>query len=276
MCRLFGMTAGSERVHATFWLLGSADSMVQQSHRNPDGTGLGTFDERGNPVVEKQPMAAWSDDAFASEARRRSSSTFVAHVRQATSGGLTEANTHPFAMDGRLFAHNGAITEVGRLEEHLGADLDRVHGETDSERIFALVSREIERAGDVRTGLVEALGWLATNVGVFSLNLVLTTATELFAVRYPETHELYLLDRREVSGSGRLDQTSRQGTRVQVDELSALPSVVVASEPLDADAWQLLDPGELVHVDRGLGIHRTVVLPHPPSHRVAAEDVGHG
>ena len=55
------MTAGPHRVQATFWLLEAPDSLAQQSHREPDGTGLGWFDERGLPAVSKQPLAAFND-----------------------------------------------------------------------------------------------------------------------------------------------------------------------------------------------------------------------
>ena len=44
MCRLFGMSAGTEPVKATFWLLEAPDSLAQQSRREPDGTGVGYFD----------------------------------------------------------------------------------------------------------------------------------------------------------------------------------------------------------------------------------------
>ena len=42
MCRLFGMSGGSEPVRATFWLLQAPDSLQQQSRREPDGAGIGT------------------------------------------------------------------------------------------------------------------------------------------------------------------------------------------------------------------------------------------
>ena len=32
--------------------------------------------------------------------------------------------------------------------------------------------------------------------GVFAINFLLCTATDLWALRYPEPHQLYLLDRR--------------------------------------------------------------------------------
>lgn len=167
MCRLFGLTAGTARVRATFWLLDAPDSLRGQSHRNPDGTGLGTFDEHGAPLVEKQPLAGYDDLAFAQEARERVSSTFVGHVRQSSGTPVSLMNTHPFSMDGRIFAHNGTLGDIERLEARLGADLSRVRGDTDSERYFALISREITAAGgDVRDGIGAALRWIAANLPV--------------------------------------------------------------------------------------------------------------
>jgi predicted glutamine amidotransferase len=107
MCRLFGMSAGQRPLRATFWLLDAPDSLRTQSRRDADGTGIGYFDGNGAPRVEKAPIAAFDDRDFAAQARRVWSRTFVAHVRHATDGALTMANTHPFCMDGRLFAHNG-------------------------------------------------------------------------------------------------------------------------------------------------------------------------
>ncbi len=87
MCRLFGMAGGRRPVTATFWLLEAPDSLAQQSRREPDGTGLGVFDEHGHPAVYKAPLAAYEDQEFAKEAREVRSRTFVAHVRYASTGG---------------------------------------------------------------------------------------------------------------------------------------------------------------------------------------------
>ena len=260
MCRLFGMTAGERRTTATFWLLQAPDSIDAQSRRNPDGTGLGTFDSAGRAVVEKQPIAAWEDVDFAREARERESSTFVAHVRQATTGAVSQRNTHPFTMDGRIFAHNGALGGLPALEHKLGADLAMVQGDTDSERLFALITAEVRRVGDVGEGLLAALAWVAAELPVMALNVVLSTPTDLYAVRYPATRELYLLDNRD---GGEIDHRSAQGTRVRGRQGSV---VVVASEPLDDSRWTLLEPGELVHVDASLEIARDIVLPDPLAH----------
>ena len=63
------MSGAPARVRATFWLLEAPDSLIAQSHREPDGTGLGYFDADGRPHVDKRPLAAFEDRAFAREAR---------------------------------------------------------------------------------------------------------------------------------------------------------------------------------------------------------------
>ena len=114
------MSVGSEPARATFWLLDAPDSLSVQSHREPDGTGLGWFDADGAPHVSKQAHAAYSDRRFAREAREVSATTFVAHIRFASTGALELRNTHPFEQDGRLFAHNGVIEGLPALEAQLG------------------------------------------------------------------------------------------------------------------------------------------------------------
>ncbi len=119
MCRLFGLHAGSTAVPATFWLLDAPDSLSAQSRRNPDGAGIGVFGADGSPVLDKQPIAAWQDADFASGARHLRGTTFVAHVRYATTGAHVLANTHPFLLDGRLFAHNGVVKGLAELDARL-------------------------------------------------------------------------------------------------------------------------------------------------------------
>jgi glutamine amidotransferase len=181
MCRLFGLHAGRSPVAATFWLLDARDSLAQQSRRNPDGAGIGTFDAAGLPVVDKQPLAAWRDTEFASAARELRSSTFLAHVRYASTGSLSLNNTHPFVQAGRLFAHNGVVHGLGELDARLETlrATHLVHGETDSERVFALVTAETSRrGGDVTAGLEAAVDWINEHLPVYSLNLLLTTASD--------------------------------------------------------------------------------------------------
>jgi len=264
-------------VKATFWLLDAPDSLAEQSRRDPDGTGVGYFDPDGRPVVDKQPIAAFEDKAFAQEAKEISSRTFVAHVRFATNGAVAPENTHPFEQDGRLFAHNGVIGEVDRLEQQLGDSRSLVRGETDSERFFALISHHLEAGGDVGTAITAAAAWIAANLPVFALNCILITATDLWALRYPDTHELHVLERAAGGPSG-AEHLEHRGTpgevRVHSEHLSRLPSVVVASEPMDDDpGWRALGPGELLHVDADLKVDSELALPEPPAHPLTLADL---
>jgi predicted glutamine amidotransferase len=272
------MTGGREPVRATFWLLEAPDSLAQQSRREPDGTGLGTFDADGRPVVYKRPLAAYEDHEFACKAREVRSRTFIAHVRYASTGELTPENTHPFEQRHRLFAHNGVIEDLPRLDEELGDARSLVHGETDSERYFALITREIERDGDVGAAIERATSWIAENLPVFALNLVLTTDSDLWALRYPDVHELHVLERAAGGPSGRrhLDHASARGSvRVRSGDLARRAAVVVASEPMDEDAgWRALESGELLHVDADLTATVTRPLTRPPAHQLTLADLG--
>jgi hypothetical protein len=67
-------------------LLEAPDSLAEQSGRNPDGYGIGSFDHNGSPKVHNRPTAAYEDEVFAREAREEESPTFVAHVRYASEG----------------------------------------------------------------------------------------------------------------------------------------------------------------------------------------------
>jgi glutamine amidotransferase len=277
MCRLFGMSGGPRAVKATFWLLDAPDSLTAQSRREPDGTGLGYFDTAMHPIVVKQPIAAFEDQAFAREARECISHTFVAHVRYASNGGLTCENTHPFEQQQRLFAHNGVIGDLPRLDAELGEARSLVHGETDSERFFALITREIERAGDVGDGITAAARWISAQLPLFALNCVLITASELWALRYPDTHELYVLERAAggSSGSHHLEHASRHGSvRVRSGDLASAPAVVVATEPMDEDpGWRPLEPGQLLHVDENLNLDLRTALHDPPAHLLTLADL---
>jgi glutamine amidotransferase len=100
----------------------------------------------------------------------------------------------------------------------------------------------------------------------------LITAQELWALRYPDVHELHVLQRAPggTSGARHLEHASARGSiRVRSGELAGLPAVVVASERMDEDpGWRALREGELLHVDRELKATVTEALSEPPAHRL--------
>jgi len=271
MCRLFGLTAGQARVKATFWLLDAPDSLQAQSRRNVDGAGIGFFGPGGEPVVDKQPEPAFRDQEFTREARQAESSAFVAHVRWATAGGRTVLNTHPFVMGGRVMAHNGGFGELAQLDKELGSYARLVLGDTDSERYFALITKETDgHGGDVGAGITAAASWIAARLPVSSLNAIVAAPGELWALRYPGQHALHILERPAHPGPGAPGLHVRSMTSsVHVPALDAAASVVIASEQLDGESdWRMLASGELVHVRPDLSIHTRIAIPQPPTHLV--------
>lgn len=218
------------------------------------GAGLGWFSLGGEPVRDRAPLAAFENADFDLHARNVPSHTFVSHVRDASVGGLTVHNCHPFVMSDRLFAHNGVVKGLDVLRTWM-TDVDRAHvaGETDSELVFAYVTAEIRRRGDTTAGIVEAVRRIAAELPVFSLNLLVAEAGRMWALRYPESNELWVLSPGEggVSGPGRAAGTD-----------GPVPAVVIASEPMDdRPGWRPLQPGELLTVD---GLTETSFFPFDP------------
>ena len=115
------MSGGREPVHATFWLLEAPDSLSAAEPPRARRDGPGLLRRRRPPGRLQAGRSPPSEDReFAREAQEVHSRTFVAHVRYASTGALSERNTHPFEQDGRLFAHNGVIEGLDRLEAELG------------------------------------------------------------------------------------------------------------------------------------------------------------
>ena len=277
MCRLFGMSAGDARVHASFWLLDAPDSLQMQGRRNRDGTGLGFFDESGRAVVDKQAEAAYSDVAFIQDARTVSSTTFVAHVRIATTGELSLANCHPFVSDGRIMAHNGGFEELDRLEAQLGDYLGRVEGDTDSERYLALVTQCIERnGGDVGAGISGGGGLAGRERAALLAQSRARDRDRPVGAALPRSLQPVrpapaARRSRRRCGARREQRHARASSSTHLAERAA---IVVASERMDESPdWRLMEPGELLHVAPDLTVESKLVLPDsatPLQHRPTA------
>jgi glutamine amidotransferase len=266
MCRLFGMNAGPNEVHVTYWLLDAPDSILAESHRNPDGTGIGWFDADGGHVA-KQPKSAFDDPLFTREAASTAACTLITHVRAATAGHDALVNTHPFQVDGLIVAHNGGFGDLARVDAELGPWREKVHGDTDSERYAALIAKFTAEQGDPGAGLAAAANWLADTVPLYSLNALVITNGNLWALRYPDQRALHVTRRRldAVTGgawSGASELASHTVVAQQPTDV-----VLVASERIDdSDDWRMLDPGELLHIGPDLQMRSQVAVDHPPAH----------
>jgi predicted glutamine amidotransferase len=133
--------------------------------------------------------------------------------------------------------------------------------------IVCKLQRSIERA----------VGWVAEELPLYSINFVLATATDLWAFRYPEPNALLMLERAAggLTGHRHLDAASSAGTsRVRSSALAERRAVIFASEQMDEDpGWRALESGELVHVDPELEVSSRVLIHRPPTHQLRIEDL---
>ncbi len=266
MCRLFGINAGEKRVHVDYWLVDAPDSILVESHRNPDGTGVGWFADDDTPHVDKQPRSAFTDSAFTKEAKSVDARTLITHIRAATAGHDALENTHPFVFDGRIMAHNGGFGDLPAVEAQIGDYLGQVQGQTDSERYAALIAKKTaDNGGDVSAGIIAAAGWLADNVPMYSLNCLVAAPGHLWALRYPDQRALHIARRRVDPATGLVASSALAGHTVKAAQATEV--VIIASERIDdQDDWRMLDPGELIHVGPDLSFTSTLAIERPPAH----------
>lgn len=271
MCRLFALHAGERDVAAEFWLLDAPTSIARQSERNADGYGMAALTARRGMILIRNPVQASEDPAYRHVARRLDASEMLVHLRYASTGRVSLVNTHPFTQDGRFFAHNGVVGDLDRIESTLGSNRAMVMGDTDSERLFALITLAIREAeGDVRAGITAAVREVVAEYELYSLNFVLGDVGHIWAFRYPEHNPLHLHRRRPggPTGVAPLDEADAAGTlRLHSDDGTVAPLVVIASERIsDEPGWEEIQPGELVHVGPNLNVDREPIVSGPPAH----------
>jgi glutamine amidotransferase len=176
----------------------------------------------------------------------------VAHIRKATRGRATLANTHPFVrvLHGRhiVFAHNGTLPHVRQIPLHYESAI----GETDSEHAFCVILEALrakygehypEDPRELGRSLFE-LGNELGRDGVF--NFLFADGAHLYA-RCGD--HLAAITRRAPFGHAtlvdadvRVDLQQSMGEAPNADGRMA----VVATEPLTRDeAWEKAEPGTL-------------------------------
>jgi glutamine amidotransferase len=218
MCRVLGSVA-TEPVSLRHELLDAENPLVRQSELNDSGWGMAVYRraEGGAPDCVRFPEAAFADDDFVEVAERRGR-IVSAHVRRATMGGLTEANTHPFCMGNYSFAHNGTVFDYTRLLEE---GVRWPEGETDSEAVFNFILRGFD-CGDVIGSLRRAISGVVARSAFSALNFLFSDGERLYAYRLG-VFELHWLAR-----PGRL---------------------LVASEKLSDEPWHSVQQDVLLALD---------------------------
>ena len=117
MCRLFGFRSIVQLpVHHS--LREAENALAKQSRQHPDGWGIGYYLDN-DPYLQKGSGSAFRDYDYARISEMLASETVVAHIRRATVGRTSEANSHPFVFRQWMFAHNGEVEHYDRVRDHL-------------------------------------------------------------------------------------------------------------------------------------------------------------
>lgn len=161
---------------------------------NADGFGVGWYAE-GDPVPGRYRRRGpiWGDETFADLARVVRSTAFLAAVRDATVAGADgEAAAAPFAADGLLFSHNGAVrgwpASVAPLAGALpAAELLTLTARSDSALIWALVRHRIAEGDLLPQALSDTVHDLAGAASGSRLNLLLTDGSTIVATAWGDT-----------------------------------------------------------------------------------------
>lgn len=155
MCRLLGVVfRGKFPAEALSELkilseIGRVPGEERRGHR--DGWGVAAFRDGKPYYLGRSTRPAFSDREYNAVVDLAESipspNILIAHVRAASLGGVSLENTHPFIVNGLVFAHNGTVT---------GLPVDpggRAKGDTDSERLALLVADRVREKGSLTSAV---------------------------------------------------------------------------------------------------------------------------
>ncbi|QMT59834.1 class II glutamine amidotransferase [Legionella sp. PC997] len=277
MCR-FVAYIGKEDILFADLLVKPNNSLIKQSLlaresrtlTNGDGFGLGWYTHYDKtPALFTSLFPAWNDLNFSYLAKKTRAPLFFAHIRAASTGGISHFNCHPFIYKNWLFMHNGWIPYFKKIKRQIHNLLDDdiynwIKGSTDSELIFALFlqlakNKKLSSSYDIYINLQKTLNIINELVknhhkqAVCYFNICLTDGKRIVAFRYctssritPETMYFSL-------GDDFLSNSSQQ---------TMYKHVIIASEKLsihgakttDKFKWQIIPANHCFMIESNLSI----------------------
>lgn len=260
MCELFALSA-SEPVDIKLSLAELARH-GGGTGIHADGWGVAFLDGRDAHVFREPSAAARSPWIECLQTHPMRSSTVVAHIRHATQGAISLANTQPFVRElwGRVhaFAHNG---DLGDLQKAASPPANRFRpiGDTDSEQAFCLLLETL--SAQIAPESDDADEQMATAFAGFAASMRKRGPANLI---YASKHRLLVhADRRtqrpgviEPPGLWMLKRACAVpggavlGSGVEVSGAST-HVVLFASVPLTHEVWRPLEQGSVITVKNG-------------------------
>jgi len=244
MCELLGL-AFNEPVTARISFRG----FRHRGATNPDGWGLAYFYE-GHPKITKEPAPAINSDlAAALQEKSISSHIFIGHVRYASQGRRTLANTHPFRHDLHgmpvVFAHNGTLHGLPQPTHCKPA------GETDSEQALCVLLSRMQEEGvsfsDFRC--IESL--LQELNGYGTMNVLFSNGARLFVYRDREGYNGLCFTHRQAPFHAITLQDEDWTVDLSEEKKPSERGFVIATRPLTDEDWTDLETGRLLVIEAG-------------------------
>ena len=257
MCELLAMSASrSTRLTGSLRVLASRGGSAGSSH---DGWGAAFYQGLDVALFREPAPAAGSALVRHLEAEGPAARLAISHIRHATRGELSLANTQPFVRElgGRrhVFAHNGDLPGIF-ASKLFTAGRYRPVGQTDSEYAFcALLSRlstlwtsTDEPPLQARVSLLEQFAADLRALG--PANFVYSDGDTLFAhghrriqaaSKHIEPPGLWWLQRECAIATGGADHPDGGSPRLQGQAV-----LLFASVPLSDEAWRPVSEGQLL------------------------------
>lgn len=271
MCELLALSS-SRPAHVAFSLQTLA-GRGGASGRSHDGWGVAFY--QGRDVALFREPAAAADSALVRflESQGPATALAISHIRHATQGDVSLANTQPFVRElgGRthVFAHNGDLPRIFRSGS-MTLGVHRPVGQSDSEHAFcALMARvgvlwAADGPAPIDARLAVIAEFAAELRALGPANFLYSDGEVLFAhghrrlqpgTRLAEPPGLWIRQRHCTLGD--TEPAPHGGVSVSRAEQAV---VWIASVPLTEDGWRPLGEGEILVVRDG-----EVISSHSPS-----------
>jgi glutamine amidotransferase len=238
---------------------------------NGDGFGIGWYVPEVNfePVTFVSVNPAWSNRNLRNLAPKIRTECFIAHVRAASVGEVSESNCHPFQYKNLLMMHNGGVEHFPvikrKIREPLTDELyNWIKGQTDSEHLFAYLLNNLLKGNKPVTteAVMEAfektfadLKTMMKENGIQDaayLNMMVTNGKFFVGTRYTTDPKEESLTLYHSEGGRYVVEDGISQMKAPKDDDQA---VLVVSEKLTEDSyWTLIPNNHFIIVDNDLDV----------------------